>query len=344
MEESALKNILSRLKNLSIVVIGDFFLDKYLQIDCKKNELSLETRLTAYQVIQKRLSPGAAGTVTNNLRALGVGRVIALGFVGNDGEGFDLIRGLKNSGVITKYMVKTQDRITPSYIKPVFIKNSAVIELNRFDIKNWTPTSKNLEDKIIEMLSFLAKNADAIVVLDQVSEENCGMITERVQKFLSGLNVVMPNLVVYVDSRVNISKFKNLIIKCNHYEAVKAIEPELKGKPGEQSIKKAGLALTEKTGKPVFITYGKNGILVFNNRKIEKIPAVYSDGPFDKCGAGDAATTGIVSALCCGASLQEAAFLGNIISSITIQQIGATGTASQKQVLQRYQEHLNHTV
>jgi rfaE bifunctional protein kinase chain/domain len=341
MEELTLKNILSRLKDISIVVIGDFFLDKYLQIDRNKDELSLETKLTAYQVIQKRLSPGAAGTVTNNLRALGVGSVVALGFVGDDGEGFDLIKGLKDSGVITKYLIKTEDRITPTYTKPVFVENSEVKELNRFDMKNWTPTPKILENKIIERLSFLAKSTDAVVVLDQVTEENCGVITEKVRKSLSELTNVKQNLIVYADSRVNISKFNNLIIKCNHYEAVKVIGPELKGEPSEQVIKKAGLTLSRKTGKPVFLTYGKNGILVFDSEKFEKVPAVHAKGPFDKCGAGDAATTGIVSALCCGSSFSDAAFLGNIISSITIQQIGTTGTASQAQALRRYQETFN---
>ena len=72
-------------------------------------------------------------------------------------------------------------------------------------------------------------------------------------------------------------------------------------------------------------------MMVFDNEKFEKVPAVYAKGPFDKCGAGDAATTGIVSALCCGSSLSDAATLGNIISSVTIQQLGTTGTASPPQ-------------
>lgn len=341
MEESTLKNILSGLKDISIIVIGDFFLDKYLHIDRNRDELSLETKLTAYQVVQKRLHPGAAGTVTNNLRALGVGSVTALGFVGDDGEGFDLIKGLKDSGVITKYLIKTEDRVTPAYIKPVFEENSEVRELNRFDMKNWTPTSKIVENKIIERLSSLAKSSDAVIVLDQVTEENCGVITEKVRKSLSELTNIKQNLIIYADSRINISKFNNLIIKCNHYEAVEVVEPWLKGEPGEQAVKKAGMVLSEKTGKPVFITYGKNGMMVFDNEKFEKVPAVYAKGPFDKCGAGDAATTGIVSALCCGSSLSDAAFLGNIISSVTIQQLGTTGTASQAQVLNRFQETLS---
>ena len=47
-----------KLKNASdivITVLGDYCLDKYLYIDAKKDEKSLETGLIAYQVTKKGL-------------------------------------------------------------------------------------------------------------------------------------------------------------------------------------------------------------------------------------------------------------------------------------------------
>ena len=38
------------------------------------------------------MTPGAGGTVANNLAALGVGRVAVLGVIGDDGFGFELAR------------------------------------------------------------------------------------------------------------------------------------------------------------------------------------------------------------------------------------------------------------
>src|SRR5512137_532700 len=92
--ESALAGYLDRLPGLAIAVVGDFFLDKYLVIDRSLSEISLETGLESYQVVAKRCSPGAAGTVTSNLRALGVGSVYAVGLTGDDGEGYELRQGL----------------------------------------------------------------------------------------------------------------------------------------------------------------------------------------------------------------------------------------------------------
>jgi rfaE bifunctional protein kinase chain/domain len=341
MKEQSLKEILLNLKNITIAVIGDFFLDKYLQIDRSRKELSLETGLEAYQIANKRTVPGAAGTVAKDLKVLGVGLVTALGFIGDDGEGYELNRGLENLKIETEFLIKTKERFTPTYIKPIFNENSIIKETNRLDIKNFSTTPKFLEDKIIERLKLLAKKADGIVVLDQVPEDNCGVITEMIRETLSQLMNVNKNLIIVTDSRNHVGLFNNVIIKCNNFEAAKVIDPDIKDQPGEEIVKKAGLFLNNKTGKPVFVTCGENGQLVFDDNKIKRIPAIPVEGPLDKVGAGDATTTGIISALCCNSSLYDAALLGNIVSSIAIQQLGTTGAATPEQVLERFKAALN---
>src|SRR6516165_1575486 len=74
--DAALERILQTTPRLTIGVFGDLFLDRYLDIDAALTEPSLETGLDAYQVVRVRNSPGAAGTVVNNLAALGVKQVI----------------------------------------------------------------------------------------------------------------------------------------------------------------------------------------------------------------------------------------------------------------------------
>src|SRR5947209_10682318 len=71
----AIESILDRLPRLTIGVLGDLFLDRYLDIDDALTEPSIETGLDAYQVVRVRSYPGAVGTIINNLVALGVGRV-----------------------------------------------------------------------------------------------------------------------------------------------------------------------------------------------------------------------------------------------------------------------------
>ena len=56
---------------VKVAVFGDYCLDKYLYIDPARDEPSVETGLTAYQIHGKRMSAGAGGNVVSNLRALG---------------------------------------------------------------------------------------------------------------------------------------------------------------------------------------------------------------------------------------------------------------------------------
>jgi sugar/nucleoside kinase (ribokinase family) len=68
------------------------------------------------------------------------------------------------------------------------------------------------------------------------------------------------------------------------------------------------------------------------------VPAYPVRGPIDPVGAGDSASAGILCALAAGAGLEAAAAFGNLTASITVQQIGTTGTATPEQVRRRWQE------
>src|SRR5881275_1135597 len=92
--DARLGEILDRITGLTVAVLGDLFLDRYLDIDASLTEPSIETGLDAYQVVRVRPSPGAAGTVINNLVALGVGRVWPVAVTGDDGEGYELRQAL----------------------------------------------------------------------------------------------------------------------------------------------------------------------------------------------------------------------------------------------------------
>src|SRR6266516_4019386 len=109
MDEARLSTLLTRANAVHALVVGDFFLDRYLVIDPALSERSIETGLEAHQVVEVISAPGAAGTVTSNLRALGV-RVTALGIVGDDGEGYELRRALRANGVDDSAFVVTGER------------------------------------------------------------------------------------------------------------------------------------------------------------------------------------------------------------------------------------------
>src|SRR4029077_7594867 len=118
--DQLLEQILLRIPSLRIGVLGDLFLDRYFDIDAQLDEPSLETGLIAYQVTQVRSQPGAAGTVINNLAALGVGRIVPIAVIGDDGEGYELRQALDElRGVDSRHLKVTRQRRTPTYTKPI---------------------------------------------------------------------------------------------------------------------------------------------------------------------------------------------------------------------------------
>jgi rfaE bifunctional protein kinase chain/domain len=338
MDEARLTQLLDRFPQIRLLAVGDFFLDKYLELDRRLKEPSLETGLETYQVTSMRCSPGVAGTVTNNLRALDVG-VTALGIIGDDGAGYELKRELTVKGVDIGPMVEYPDRVTPTYIKPVMHElDGRVHELNRIDVKNRGPTPNPLEEQIIERLRDLAPGVDGIVVSDQVPEPNHGVITDRVRGVLAELGKDLAGPAIVVDSRERIGLFRNVILKPNTREAVRADGGPDKEEYEREEAEKAGAALFELTRRPVLVTVGPDGILVFTGGGMQHVPGISVTGSIDIVGAGDSVLAGITSALCAGANPAEAAFVGNLVASITVQQIGTTGTATRRQVLDRFRE------
>lgn len=330
MKENRLTELLKKFQSVRIAVVGDFFLDKLFMIDSTLDEPSLETGLTAYQVTEKKLLPGAAGTITNNLAALGVGKIFAVGVVGADGEGFELTRALKRCGVDTRYLVSDEGIFTPTYIKP-FIKGE-MRELNRLDIRNRVEMQKCLQQVTMNNVKRVLEDVDALIVLDQVVEENQGVITGAMREMISALGKTCDKI-IYADSRAHLDKFNNIILKCNNLEAalITGISPEQARDLAH--IKQCALDISEQNKSIAFVTCGDIGIVSAQDGCARLARAVKVHGQVDICGAGDASTAGIVTALCCGATAHEAAQIANMVSSITIRQIGETGTATKQQVL-----------
>ena len=59
-------------------------------------------------------------------------------------------------------------------------------------------------------------------------------------------------------------------------------------------------------------------------------------GPTDIVGAGDSTSAGSAGAVMAGATYEQAAAFGNLVASVTIQQLGVTGTATPQQVRERW--------
>lgn len=323
---------LGRTNQSKIVVFGDFCLDKYLYSDPAEDDVSVETGMPAWQIYSKKMAAGVGGTITNNLCALGA-QVICVGAIGDDGEGYELIKTLRERGADTSYMITDPKICTATYTKPMRKTENGWKEDIRLDFRNRNFGSEKLWNSLMESFKAALEVCDAAIITDQFYERNTGVISDGVREEVNSLAAKYSNKPILVDSRAFAAEFKNMYVKCNNYELIKYCK--MKGSSENfEDIKKGGEILKSMTGRPVFITRNADGIAVFEDG-VDTVPAYKPTGEIDVCGAGDASNAGIALALSLGLNCVEAAMVACAVSSITIEKIGETGTATPDQTIER---------
>lgn len=329
MTPERLRTITARYASLRLAVVGDFCLDRYLEIDPARAETSIETGLSVHNVVNVRAQPGAAGTVLNNLVALGVGTIHAVGFCGDDGEGYELRRALgQMPGVGLDHFLTTPERRTFTYAKPLIIEaGKAPRELERLDSKNWMPTPSSVSDQISRSVAALSGAVDGVIVMDQVDLPESGVVTSPV---LAAIARAARTLPVIADSRRGLRGYPPLIFKMNAAELA-ALTGQTAGSVDQ--VRAVAPTLAKTNARPVFITMAERGIVgALPNGTVEHVVALPLRGSIDVVGAGDSVTANLTTALAAGASLREAIELAILASSLVIHQLGTTGTANMAQI------------
>ena len=334
MSPRELSEIAARYPKLRIGLVGDICLDRYFEIDPGLEETSIETNLPVYNVARVRCQPGAAGTILNNLVALGVGAIYPAAIIGQDGEGYELRRALSRlKGVRLDWLVESDERHTFTYSKPLLIhKNRAPEELNRLDTKNWTPTPPSLQDRIVEAVRKLAKEVDALILLDQVDIAETGVVTRKVLDAVREVAAQHPNLLIIADSRRSLRGYPPVSLKMNATEL--GLFFQASGQLSVEEVKAKALALANEFGKHVFVTMSERGMMGAHRGHVEVAPTLAIRGEIDIVGAGDSVTANLTAALSAGASLKHALEMAQLAASIVVHQLGTTGTASPEQMME----------
>lgn len=333
MNAERFETITGKYPRLRLAVVGDFCLDRYLEIDPSRAETSIETGLPVHNVTNVRAQPGGAGTVLNNLIALGVGAIFPVSFAGEDGEGYELCRALAaKPGVRMDHFIQTRDRHTFTYCKPLILETGkSPRELNRFDQKNWTPTPAALSEQLSAAVTSVADVVDAIVLMGQVDEPETGVLTARVLETLGTIATEKPERWILADNRHSLRGFPPVIFKMNASEL--AALTGTKPSSAAADIAAVATGLARRNGRPVFVTLAERGIVgALPDGKSEHVPALPLRGEIDIVGAGDSVSANLIAALSAGATMREAIELANLAASIVVHQLGTTGSASVRQL------------
>jgi rfaE bifunctional protein kinase chain/domain len=329
MKKEQLRKILKDISSVSIAVIGDFCLDAYWFIDEAMSEISIETNEVTRPVAKQRYSLGGAGNVTNNLAALGIKDVRALGVIGTDPFGSEMVRIMKETGIMTYNLLVQEDSwSTHTYAKP-YIEDK---ELNRVDFGNYNILSKETADRLIASLISDISEVDIIIINQQVPS---GIHTEYFKARLAEVILQFPQKTFIVDSRNFNDFYHGSIRKMNDTEAMRLCG--VVKKPDEviphSEILSAAKELYHRYQKPLFITRGSRGSLTIDDTGISEIPGLMILSRVDTVGAGDSYLAGAASTLAAGYSMLDAATIGTYVAGVTVQKLFQTGTATPEEIV-----------
>ena len=318
-----------------IVVVGDVGIDKYTFGEVKR--ISPEAPVPVLEVTKEWLKLGLAANISHNLKTLGVQSTLC-GVVGEDNNAnvFDTL--LEDEKLNTWGIVRTNSR--PTIFKERVTTNTQ--QICRIDYESSESINEETEKKLIARFDEFAKTHAAVIIEDYAK----GSLTKNVIAYLITKFREEKKLVAVDPGRSTPPMFYKgaNLLKPNLLEA-KAMVASLGYK--EVMLEKMAEILVEKLELDMLvITLGADGMALLdvkNRPQLEIIPTVANE-VFDVSGAGDTAISALTSSLLAGATLEEAAWIGNCASGVVVAKKG-TATVDLKELHYFYDQlvkKLNH--
>jgi rfaE bifunctional protein kinase chain/domain len=318
--------IIDKFSASRVLVVGDICLDRWCRYDPAEADISRETGIARIGVVGTEVTPGAGGTVANNMAALGAGRIAVLGAIGQDGFAFELERALAERRIDYHLLVASPRIQTFTYTK-LINDATGVEDKPRVDHINTRTLPDEVEDQLIANFHSAYRDFDIILIADQAETDHGGVISPALREMICDVAERHPEKIVIADSRNRIEQFRNVIAKPNGQEADRACRKVIGVIDYVRLRKTIG-------SRPLVVTRGAEGAMLIAEKGEIQIPAPLTDQPVDICGAGDSFAAGLALTLHVTGDIETAVRLGVLVSGITIMKKG-TGTASPAEVLEK---------
>lgn len=318
-----LEALLKKLARKRVLVVGDVGIDRYTLGSVTR--ISPEAPVPIVWVREEKLKLGLAANVADNVRALG-GEAWLVGVVGHDRGGDDLRDLLRTNGISDRHLVQDASRRT--IIKERVLGENQ--QLLRIDYESLEPITEKVRRNLLNEIRDSLHDADIVILEDYAK----GLLTQDAARELFEMcKKAGRQVTVDPNAKSPLSLYRGAsVLTPNTREA-----ELLSGIPIRDriSLRRAGQALLEGTGAShVVITRGKDGMAIFtaHNPDVTEIPT-YAREVFDVSGAGDTVIAVLSLALAAGASIEDAALLGNVAAGVEVGKRG-TATVSPQEVRQ----------
>ncbi len=316
------EEILKRVRDCRIVVLGDVMLDEFIWGDVSR--ISPEAPVPVVNIKRESTRLGGAANVLANVSALGA-KADVIGVVGEDAAADKFREALRANGGAHNGDSLIKDDKRPTTIKTRIIAHNQMVV--RADREQRAAVNGQVEARIVAAVNEAIDGAHALVI----SDYDKGVITPRI------LSEVLPlaygRMPVLIDPKVrNFDSYRPAtLVTPNHHEALRLTNLE---EDTDEGLRAAANIIKDRLScDAVLITRGDRGMMLVEGKGDPVYVETAAREVFDVTGAGDTVIATLAAALAAGATMIEAAVLANQAAGIVVGKLG-TATASAEEVLQ----------
>lgn len=320
--------IVSQFQHLSpILVVGDLGVDKYTYGEVKR--ISPEAPVPVLEVQKEWNKLGLAANVSDNLKSLEVSSTLC-GVIGDDPRANLVETLLEERGLKTWGLVRDPSRHT-TYKERV---TTATQQICRVDYETKDSISEEVSRRVNSRIQEFSGNHSGVIIEDYGK----GLFSEALcQRIIKDFNE--KKLLTAVDPSRSTPPhwYKGAtLLKPNLLESQLMVEAL--GYFKEKKLETIADILVSKLSlEKIIITLGADGMAMLDTKlggTLKIIPTAANE-VFDVSGAGDTVIAAICSAILSGATLEEAAWVGNCAAGVVVRKRG-TALCSKEELKDYY--------
>jgi D-beta-D-heptose 7-phosphate kinase/D-beta-D-heptose 1-phosphate adenosyltransferase len=319
MKDSLLETV-NGLGNTRVLLVGDFMLDSYVYGDAVR--ISPEAPVPVLKVLSRKNSCGGAASVAVDLEALRA-KAICVGVVGNDTNGKELLRLLKEANADTDGILEVNDRPTICKQRLVGLaQHRHRQQLMRIDDESTEPLTGEQYEKLLKNFRSKLTSADIVCIQDY----NKGVLNSAIcQQIIKESNAAGKRVLVDPPAITDYSKFKGAdAITPNRQETSNVVGFEIKD---ISDAKKAAEKLKKLLGlEAAIITLDRDGAYLMTDTVSQHMPTM-ARNVYDVTGAGDMVLATIATCLAAGCDYTRSVEIANVAGGLEVEKFGVASVS-----------------
>jgi D-beta-D-heptose 7-phosphate kinase/D-beta-D-heptose 1-phosphate adenosyltransferase len=309
-------DLVQRLGQPRVLVVGDVMLDRYVWGDAER--ISQEAPVILLHADKREERLGGASSVATMLRALGA-RVSLVGVVGDDHDGGRIRQILGDLTIEHEAVLVDGDR--PSTVKERYIgraQHRHPQQMIRVDYERRDPLSAELEDRLCHAVGHHIRKADVVLI----SDYDKGVCTPRLlEKVIAEARARGVRTLADPIRGKDYRKYRGCsTMTPNRLEAGLATGRVLNA--NAEALEAAAQLLTSLDLEAGIVTLDKDGMALAHCDGRRQIFPTRPRQVYDITGAGDMVLSVLGMALAAGADYEPAIRLANIAGGLEVEKIG----------------------